>query len=320
MKAELKRSLLDWLEQREDFGPLGWRPAGVDRAWLASASALAKRLAATGAVPAQRPTTESARRERPAPPREPAPVANEHHAARTAEPAPASGTTKAPPAARREQAVSKPPPVSATPPAAPAFVAPADWAGLRQAVVACERCALAGRRTRTVFGVGSESADLLIVGEAPGEREDQLGEPFVGPAGELLDTMLHSIGFAREDVYIANILKCRPPGNRDPKADEAACCRPYLDAQIALLQPKLILAMGRVAGTALQGIEATLGSMRGVVGELAGRPLRVTYHPAALLRNDHWKRPAWEDLKSARRHYDELGGRPGSLEAERKDR
>jgi len=132
--------------------------------------------------------------------------------------------------------------------------------------------------------------------------------------------MLAAVGFARGDVYIANILKCRPPHNRDPNPEEVACCRPFLEAQLALLRPELVLALGRVAGKTLLGREASLASMRGQVHDLGGRPLRVSYHPAALLRNEHWKKPAWEDLKAARRHYDELGGRPGALEAGRADR
>lgn len=192
----------------------------------------------------------------------------------------------------------------------------ASWGTLeeaRAAAAACARCGIAQRRTNSVFGVGNPEADLVVVGEAPGEQEDLRGEPFVGPAGQLLDKMLAAIGFARDDVYICNTLKCRPTNNRNPAPDELANCRPFLDAQLQLLRPRLLLALGLVAGKALLGRDATLSSLRGKEFTYAGLPLRISYHPAALLRNPHWKRPAWEDLQALRHRYDELGGRPGSL-------
>lgn len=211
------------------------------------------------------------------------------------------------------------PPVSAplAPRAATTVLPPFSplWSSLdelRAAVCACGKCALAARRTQTVFGVGSPEADLVIVGEAPGDQEDLQGEPFVGPAGQLLNKMLEAIGFARQDVFICNTVKCHPPGNRDPQPAELAACRSFLDHQLHFLKPKLLLGLGKVAGQALLGRQATLGSMRGVEHVFQGLPLRITYHPAALLRNEHWKRPAWEDLKALRRRYDELGGRPSS--------
>ena len=185
----------------------------------------------------------------------------------------------------------------------------------RAAAAACALCGIAARRTRSVFGTGAADADLVIVGEAPGEQEDLQGEPFVGPAGQLLDKMLAAIGFARSEVYICNTLKCRPTGNRNPQPEELAACRPFLDHQLQLIRPRLILALGLVASHALLGGTTSLTVMRGIEYQYRGIPLRVTYHPAALLRNEHWKKPAWQDLKTLRQRYEELGGRPGSLSA-----
>ncbi|HEY2464436.1 MAG TPA: uracil-DNA glycosylase [Steroidobacteraceae bacterium] len=178
----------------------------------------------------------------------------------------------------------------------------ADWDELRVRVAACTRCSLSATRTQTVFGVGNPHADWLIVGEAPGAEEDRRGEPFVGRAGQLLNSMLHAIGLAREQVYIANVLKCRPPGNRDPSPSEAAECLPYLERQIALLKPKIMLAVGRIAAQNLLRTEKTLGALRQQVHRfgLSQVPLVVTYHPAYLLRTPTEKRKAWEDLKFAR--------------------
>lgn len=166
----------------------------------------------------------------------------------------------------------------------------------------CTKCALHSTRTQTVFGVGNRSADWMVIGEAPGAEEDRRGEPFVGAAGQLLNAMLKAIGLEREAVYIANILKSRPPGNRDPKPEEVQACFAYLTRQIALIRPKLILAVGRIASQNLLGTTAPLGRLRGRVhtfGEL-NTPLIVTYHPAYLLRSPGEKRKAWEDLKFAR--------------------
>jgi DNA polymerase len=171
-----------------------------------------------------------------------------------------------------------------------------DWTELRAAVKDCTRCALHSSRTQTVFGVGNESADWLIIGEAPGAEEDRRGEPFVGRAGQLLDEMLRAAGHERAEVFIANILKCRPPNNRDPEAAESAACRGYLERQIALIQPKIILAVGRVAAQLLLDTDTPVGRLRGEVHRYANIPLVVTYHPAYLLRSPTQKRKAWEDL------------------------
>ena len=177
-----------------------------------------------------------------------------------------------------------------------------DWPELKSAVKACEACGLRKTCTQTVFGVGDEQADWLLVGEAPGAEEDARGEPFVGQAGRLLDNMLAAIGLARgENVYICNVLKCRPPGNRNPEPFEVAQCAPHLLRQLELIKPKLILAMGRFAVQTLLGTEASIASLRGRLHRYQGVPLIVTYHPAYLLRNLPDKAKAWEDLCFARR-------------------
>ena len=172
-----------------------------------------------------------------------------------------------------------------------------DWPELKQMVHDCTACKLRAGCTQTVFGVGDEKADWLFVGEGPGADEDAQGEPFVGQAGKLLDNMLAAIKLQRgRNVYIANIVKCRPPNNRTPEADEIATCLPYLQRQIALIQPKLIVALGKTAATSLLGRDATLGSLRGTVHDYLGTPLIVTYHPAYLLRSPAEKAKAWQDL------------------------
>jgi len=176
-----------------------------------------------------------------------------------------------------------------------------DWDALQQRVANCTRCELAASRTQTVFGVGNHDADWLIIGEAPGAEEDRRGEPFVGRAGQLLDQMLQAIGQSRDGVFIANILKCRPPDNRDPKPGEAAACRAYLERQIALVQPKIILAVGKIAAQNLLECNDPVGRMRGKAHALGEIPLVVTYHPAYLLRSPSQKKKAWSDLCLAAR-------------------
>jgi uracil-DNA glycosylase len=185
----------------------------------------------------------------------------------------------------------------------------AQWLALRAEVLACKRCSLHATRTQGVLGVGPLRCDWLVIGEAPGAEEDRRGEPFVGAAGQLLDAMLRAIGLdRRNNVYIANILKSRPPGNRDPRPEEIAACLPYLERQIALLQPRIILAVGRIAAQNLLATDAPLGRLRGRVHRLGERstPLVVTYHPAYLLRTPGDKRKAWEDLKFARSLYQRM--------------
>jgi uracil-DNA glycosylase len=176
----------------------------------------------------------------------------------------------------------------------------------------CDRCGLAKTRTHFVFGVGNPSASLMLIGEAPGEEEDRRGEPFVGAAGQLLDKILSAVGFERGEVFIGNILKCRPPGNRDPLPEEVESCIPYLYKQIEIISPRLILALGRIAAQNLLGTQAPLNRLRGELHELKGIPMMVTFHPAALLRNPEWKRPVWEDVQRLRKLYDErIGDKPG---------
>jgi uracil-DNA glycosylase family 4 len=177
-----------------------------------------------------------------------------------------------------------------------------DWIPLKAAVSGCTACGLHKTRTQTVFGVGDENADWMLIGEAPGAEEDRLGDPFVGQAGRLLDNMLAAIDLHRsKNVYIANVLKCRPPGNRNPEPEEVAKCTPHLLRQIELIKPKLILAMGRFAAQTLLNTDASIASLRGTVHRYAGVPLIVTYHPAYLLRNLPDKAKAWADLVFARK-------------------
>ena len=176
------------------------------------------------------------------------------------------------------------------------------WIELKQAVSGCTKCALHKTRTQTVFGVGDENADWMLIGEAPGAEEDRLGDPFVGQAGRLLDNMLAAIDLHRsKNVYIANVLKCRPPGNRNPEPEEVAKCTPHLLRQIEFIKPKLIVAMGRFAAQTLLNTDASIASLRGRVHRYAGVPLIVTYHPAYLLRSLPDKSKAWADLVFARK-------------------
>lgn len=254
----------------------GWELRGPAEAGTGPADEAAAEVAVPDAAPAPalapagRPAPQS-----PVPPPVPSPVAAE--------------APPAPPQARR-----------------PEGVATMDWPALREAVAGCRACRLCEGRRNTVFGVGNEQADWMIVGEAPGENEDRLGEPFVGQAGKLLDNMLRAIGLSREagppeqQVFIANVLKCRPPGNRNPQLEEVAQCEPYLRRQVELVQPRIILAMGRFAVQSLLQTTDAIGKLRGRVHHYHGVPLVVTYHPAYLLRNLPDKAKAWEDLCLAR--------------------
>jgi DNA polymerase len=185
-----------------------------------------------------------------------------------------------------------------------------DWDRLRRAVSSCRACELCGTRTQTVFGVGARKADLMIIGEAPGADEDRQGEPFVGRAGQLLNLMLAAIGLAREQVYIANILKCRPPGNRDPRPEETLRCEPFLMRQISLIRPRVLLSVGRISAQKLLKTDAAIGRLCGRWFEFGPdrTPLTVTYHPAYLLRFPDQKAKAWQDLlQVARRLRDSAG-------------
>jgi DNA polymerase len=184
-----------------------------------------------------------------------------------------------------------------------ARIATMDWEELQAAVANCTACSLHASRTQTVFGVGNHQSQWMIIGEAPGADEDRLGEPFVGRAGKLLDEMLKALGLQRSQIYIANILKCRPPNNRDPLPAETQCCWPFLERQIRLIRPRIILAVGRIAAQLLLQTEVPIGKLRGRVYRLGdlGIPVIVSYHPAYLLRSPREKRKSWDDLQLARR-------------------
>ncbi|HKK07693.1 MAG TPA: uracil-DNA glycosylase [Gemmatimonadota bacterium] len=188
-----------------------------------------------------------------------------------------------------------------------------DLESLRRVVEACERCPLHRTRKSAVFGEGDPAARVVCVGEAPGAREDETGRPFVGPAGQLLDRLLLSVGFRREEVYICNVLKSRPPDNRDPRPEEIEACSPYLHRQLELIDPDVVVAFGAFAARTLLDAKGSLGSLRGKTHRYRGYPLVATYHPAALLRNRSWTRPTWEDLQRVRAIVDgeRAGGEPG---------
>lgn len=219
---------------------------------------------------------------------------------------------------QRLAAVNRPAGGGGPSPAGGSGTAPADGAGssiaeapdleaLSQLVATCSRCALHRSRKHAVFGEGAADARIVCVGEAPGAREDETGRPFVGRAGQLLDQLLLSVGLPRASVYICNVLKSRPPGNRDPLPEEVAACAPYLLRQLALIEPEAIIAFGAFAARTLLDTKSALGRLRGRVHRYAGYPVVVTYHPAALLRNPSWIRPTWEDLQIARRMLDGAG-------------
>jgi DNA polymerase len=216
------------------------------------------------------------------------------------------GAPAAPSARSGRAAVAgDPPPGDASTAGAPAPAASLEE--VRAELGDCHRCALGGRRERLVWGAGSPTADLVFVGEAPGQEEDRQGEPFVGPAGQLLTKMLGAMGLDRGEVYICNILKCRPPGNRDPEPEEVAACEPFLKRQLEAIKPRIIVALGRSAAQCLLRSTAPIGALRGQWHEYQGIRLMPTYHPAALLRNEALKRPAWDDLKLVMAEMDRLG-------------
>ncbi|QIM53280.1 uracil-DNA glycosylase [Hydrogenophaga crocea] len=251
-------------------------------------------------LPKPRPAAATATAADPEPPAapvvaEPAPPAVS--AARHPAPAPVQAPTAAPAAAPVIAAAAAPATVAAR-----ADIATLDWPALREAVAGCRACGLCESRRNTVFGVGHTQADWMIVGEAPGENEDRQGEPFVGAAGQLLDAMLRACGRSRtsdeaaRSVYIANVLKCRPPANRNPAPEEVLRCEPYLARQVALVKPRLIIAMGRFAVQSLLKTTEPIGRLRGRVHHYEGVPVIVTYHPAYLLRTPIDKAKAWADL------------------------
>jgi uracil-DNA glycosylase len=210
---------------------------------------------------------------------------------------------------RREGRLSAAP-LTEKPISAAALTETLDWNALKARVATCRQCRLCEQRTQTVFGVGDETAAWMLIGEAPGANEDRLGQPFVGQAGRLLDNMLQAVGRTRhQGVYIANVIKCRPPGNRDPQPDEVAQCEPYLRRQLALIRPEIIIALGRFAAQSLLKTESSISRLRGRVHQYEGIPVIVTYHPAYLLRNASDKAKAWADLCLARATNQDLSAR-----------
>ncbi len=226
------------------------------------------------------------------------------------------GSAPQAPASPSEKAFSKEKTASKGKEFSPIVFAPRDPSdslaalqALAETASTCRRCGLCETRSRVVFASGDPRARLMLVGEAPGAEEDKQGLPFVGRAGELLNKIVAAIGLRRDQVYVANVIKCRPPGNRDPKPEEVAACRSYIETQIDLVKPDLLVALGRVPAQTLLGNDSSLARLRGDWHEVRGIPLRVTYHPAALLRNAAYKRPTWEDMQLVRDRLQELAGR-----------
>jgi len=305
--AAIAADLLAWIRQNEQAAP----------AWFLDDGSAAPELAGVGAAPggvAPTQPVEAARPVKPAPAiieNAPAPV--DTSAAASADPAFAAACAafvSATLALIDREGV----PAGGSQPPDPLLAAhggdkAAALAELCGEVLPCTKCALHATRTHTVFGVGNPAADLVFIGEAPGQDEDLQGEPFVGRSGQLLTKILGAIGYAREDVYICNILKCRPPNNRDPLPAEVAQCEPHLRRQLAILRPRAICCLGRVAAQTLLGTDASLGKLRQSVHFYAGIPVTVTFHPAALLRNPGWKRDTWDDVRRLRALVDALRAR-----------
>lgn len=290
------------------------REIGIPPFWPEEAAAPADMADSAPAVPASRATWPSA-----------APISvspQTGHVAVLPGATPSAGGGGTRPAAKPQPPAAPPSPRAPTAAAAqaqlgarPEGIDRMDWPALRQAVSGCQACGLCQSRTQAVFGVGNEQAEWMIIGEAPGEQEDKQGEPFVGRAGQLLDRMLLAVGLTRFDeappkqVFIANVLKCRPPANRNPLPQEVAQCEPYLMRQIELVRPKVIIAMGRFAVQSLLKSAEPIGRLRGRVHELGGVPVVVTYHPAYLLRSPSDKALAWDDLCLAREVWAAAGPR-----------
>ena len=214
------------------------------------------------------------------------------------------GTSSA--AGRMKPAISKPVQTVVKPQARKSIPKSPELERFYQEIKECTKCRLHEGRTKFVFGVGNPKAEIMFIGEAPGRDEDLKGEPFVGRAGQLLDKIIASIGFGREEVYIANMVKCRPPENREPQPDEMETCHPYLLKQIELIKPKIICCLGRVSGQYLLSTKEALGRLRGKIHDYNGIKLLVTYHPAALLRYPEYKKETWEDMKLLKKTYEGL--------------
>lgn len=296
-RAAIAADLLAWIRQNEQRAP----------AWFLDDGSAAPELAAAAAAAAPTPAHSAAARAVPA--SAPAPDAP----AAAADPAFAAACAAF--VAETLALIDREgvPPGGTLPPdpllAAHGGDKAAALATLCAEVLPCAKCDLHRARTHTVFGIGNPDADLVFIGEAPGQDEDLQGEPFVGRSGQLLTKILGAIGYAREDVYICNILKCRPPNNRDPLPGEVEQCEPHLRRQLAILRPRAICCLGRIAGQTLLGTDASLGRLRQAVHFYAGIPVLVTFHPAALLRNPGWKRDTWDDVRRLRALVDALAAR-----------
>ncbi len=301
-RAEIARLARAFVEQRAELGDTELWPAPTRRSALQekgpvtpapspSAAETDREPPSTGASPpAQRPPTESRRDH---PPQQSAPPVDD---------TPIAGSVRN--GVQREEE-----PAQETSQMTPEDIGPDAWEGLTleqfgETISPCERCSLCAEANNFVFGKGDPNADIMFIGEGPGEEENRQGLPFVGRAGQLLDKMIVAMQLRVEDVYITNVVKHRPPRNRNPQADEIDACMPYLQHQIALIQPKLICLLGRVSAQAMLNSSEGLGRMRGRWHEYAGIKTMVTYHPAALLRNPNWKPHAWDDLKALRLELD----------------
>jgi DNA polymerase len=280
--------VLDRLSPSELHALLSEAPAALGRAPAAERAPSVERERAAPPIdrvpPAERPSAPLSRVEVAPPPSAAEPEVHVRAGA------PVPGTADAPPSPRAPAAYVSAEEISSLP----------VLAQVREIALGCPRCGLAKTRKHVVFGEGRETADVMVVGEAPGQEEDRSGRPFVGRAGKLLDLLLLSSGFARGDVYICNVLKCRPPQNRNPQPDEVDACSPYLLRQVELVQPRVILAFGTFAAQTLLGTDISIGKLRGRTHRYRGVPLVPTYHPAACLRHPAWVRSVWEDLQRAR--------------------
>lgn len=288
---QIKADLVAWLRQNEAAGQAWYLDEGEPPPLASSPSAMASPVAAQEPVSSTHPETVEA----------PAVPEDDPFAAECA-------------AFVQETLTSYTRLIGDTPVSAALPSAPSDLDALRQEVLPCTRCSLHESRQHTVFGAGDPQAGILFIGEAPGRDEDLQGEPFVGRSGQLLTKIIAAIGLSRDQVYICNILKCRPPNNRDPLPAEVACCEPFLQRQLEIIRPRVICCLGRVAAQTLLKTDASLRALRETAHFYAGIPVMATYHPAALLRNPGWKRETWNDVRKLRALHDALLAGSGEKE------
>ena len=314
-QAAIAADLLTWIRQNENLAP----------AWFLDDGSAAPELAGVGQMPtAETPTAGASTPAAPTPRATAAAAAVAATVPESAEPAAGDPAFEAACAAFVAGTLAlidrEGVPAGGTQPPDPLLAQhggdkAAALAALGAEVLPCTKCALHATRQHTVFGAGSPDAEIVFIGEAPGQDEDLQGEPFVGRSGQLLTKILGAIGYAREDVYICNILKCRPPNNRDPLPAEVEQCEPHLRRQLAILRPRAICCLGRVAAQTLLGTDASLGKLRQSAHFYAGIPVTVTFHPAALLRNPAWKRDTWDDVRRLRALVDALRSRSAATDS-----